>query len=168
MSLFRRCSALRSAGAYHFLSPFKLRPIIEHFIISNYSQNCNLKEYILIEDLMVHSYHGDIPAERKHGQKFLISMKLFIDLSICSSSDKLCDTIDYISACKIIVDIAGRKPSYDMLERLADEILKTMFKKYESTKLTSIQIEIHKPQVHIPYVVKYVGISIFRSKEDYL
>jgi dihydroneopterin aldolase/2-amino-4-hydroxy-6-hydroxymethyldihydropteridine diphosphokinase len=50
---------------------------------------------IHIEELEIFANHGVFQEEKKLGQKFLISVELFLDLSEAGKSDALEKTVNY-------------------------------------------------------------------------
>ena len=127
------------------------------------------RDYVFVDDLIFHGYHGDLQEEKVLGQKFIISLKLYPTskkLIKCANSDLLKDTMDYTVIINEIEEIM-KSTSFDMIEKLGNEIARHAFKVYESDKLEAIQIKITKPNVCIPQNSKGVGVNIFRTVGDF-
>eukprot|EP01084_Bolivina_argentea_P171609 297327_1 len=136
-------------------------------------QNVNLyddrMDYVFVENLILYGYHGDLKEEKILGQKFDISLKLYSNndrLTKVGKSDDLNDTMDYTVIVNEIEKIM-KSTSYDMIEKLGNEIARNAFKAYGFDKLNAIQIKITKPNVPIPQMAKCVGVNIFRTANDF-
>ena len=144
--------------------------------ISNENSNNNKsmsfndrRDYVFIENAIFHGYHGDLKEEKILGQKFECSVKLYPKCQRflkVGNSDNLNDTLDYTIIINEIESIMKSK-SYDMIEKLGNEIARNAFKVYGNDRLEAIQIEIRKPQVPITQMAKCVGVNIFRTSSDF-
>jgi len=116
-------------------------------------------DVIHLRGLEFYAYHGVMPEEQVLGQRFLIDMDLFLDLSQAGSSDKVGDTIHYgevyqeIKAC-----VTG--DSHQLLEHLAEAIAQRVLRQFSCT---SVRIEVHKPQASIPGIFRDVSVEIWRE-----
>src|SRR5260370_7519569 len=54
-----------------------------------------MTDAVFISGLALHAYHGVMQHEAKVGQSFTLDLKLEIDLSEASRSDKLANTVGY-------------------------------------------------------------------------
>ena len=66
-----------------------------------------MKDFIFINGLSLHAYHGVMEHEAKVGQTFKLDVVLHIDLTEASRSDKVADTASYDE----VADIAGKRPT---------------------------------------------------------
>lgn len=127
------------------------------------------RDYVFIENAIFHGYHGDLKEEKVLGQKFECSVKLYPKCQRflkVGNTDNLNDTLDYTIVINEIESIMKSK-SYDMIEKLGNEIARNAFKAYGKDRLEAIQIEIRKPQVPITQMAKCVGVNIFRTFSDF-
>ena len=54
---------------------------------------------IIIEELEVFARHGVFPEENRLGQKFVLSMELYLDLSKAGRTDDLTQSVNYGEVC---------------------------------------------------------------------
>jgi 7,8-dihydroneopterin aldolase/epimerase/oxygenase len=85
--------------------------------------------------------HGAYPGERDAPQPFDVALKLYADLSAAAASDALRETIDYAAVHRRVVAIVEGR-SFDLLERLADEIVRALF---EDRRVLAVEVAIAKP-----------------------
>ena len=87
--------------------------------------------------------HGAYPGEKDREQPFLLAIHMDVDLSAASRSDALADTVDYAAVYETIVSTV-RTTSFDLLERLADEIFVRLF---SDARIASAELSIGKPEL---------------------
>ena len=126
-------------------------------------------DYVFIEILTFHGYHGDLKEEKVLGQKWQMDIKLYPkcrQFVECGKSDRLSDTFDYTVIIKEI-ETMMQSTSYDMMEKLGNEIARTAFQLYGFDKLDAVNVQIRKPHVPITQIVKCVGVNIFRTSDQF-
>ena len=62
-----------------------------------------MSDKFILTGIEIFGYHGDLPEERKLGQKFLVDLELNLDLSIAGKSDELSDTVDYPQILALVI-----------------------------------------------------------------
>ncbi len=100
-------------------------------------------DVIEIRGIRAFGKHGADEPERSHEQPLDIDVRLEIDLSAASSSDDLEATLDYAKLHARILSTV-REQSYHLLERLAAELLKTIF---DDVRVARAQVAIAKPAI---------------------
>ena len=116
-------------------------------------------DVIHLRGLEFYAYHGVLPEEQVLGQRFLIDIDLFSDLSLAGSSDQVGDTIHYGEVYQVIkACVTGDK--HQLIERLAEEIAQRVLKQFFCT---SVRVEVHKPQAPIPGIFRDVSVEIWRE-----
>ena len=116
-------------------------------------------DVIHLRGLEFYAYHGVLPEEQALGQRFLIDMDLFSDLSQAGSSDKVEDTIHYGEVYQVIkACVTG--DSHKLLEHLAEDIAQRVLGQFSCM---SIRLEVHKPQAPIPGIFRDVSVEIWRE-----
>lgn len=83
-------------------------------------------DLITLRGMRVMGRHGANPGERDAEQPFDIEIDLHADLERASRSDDLRDTVNYDTLHKRVAHIV-RSTSFELLERLAAEILDALF-----------------------------------------
>lgn len=120
-----------------------------------------MNDKIILTGIEIFGYHGDLPEERKLGQKFLIDLELNLDLSKAGKSDELADTVDYPKILSEVEKIVGGE-SKNLIETVAEEIAENILKNFD--KVQSLKVTLHKP--FAPLKIKYsdFAVEIFRSR----
>ncbi len=85
--------------------------------------------------------HGANPGEKDVPQPFDVNVHLTADLQAARRSDALADTIDYDALHRQLVRIV-RETSFDLIERLAQELLDAVF---ADPRITSATVTVGKP-----------------------
>ena len=117
-------------------------------------------DVIHLRGLEFYAYHGVLPEEQVLGQRFLIDLDLYLDLSKAGSSDRVEDTIHYGEVYQVIkACVTGE--SHQLLEHLAEDIAQRVLMKFSAT---SVRVEVHKPQAPIPGIFRDVSVEIWRDK----
>ncbi|MFM2331060.1 MAG: 7,8-dihydroneopterin aldolase [Candidatus Parcubacteria bacterium] len=112
---------------------------------------------VFVENLEIVGTHGVLDHERKFEQKFLLDIKATFDATNAATTDKLSDTLDYVSFCRIARETIESKPVY-LVEKLALTIINRIF---EDTRINSVSVTIRKPSVLASGVP---GVTMTRSK----
>ena len=120
-----------------------------------------MNDKLILTGIEIFGYHGDLPEERKLGQKFLIDLELNLDLSVAGKSDKLSDTADYTKILELTEKVVGGKPK-NLIEAVAEELAEKILQNFPNVE--SLKIILHKPNA--PLKIKYldVAVSIFRQR----
>ena len=100
-------------------------------------------DVIEIRGMRLHGRHGANPGERDREQPFDVDVELELDLSRAASSDDLAETVDYAGLHAAIARIV-RERSYNLLERLAQEILDATF---ADVRVRSASVSVAKPNL---------------------
>ena len=116
-------------------------------------------DVIHLRGMEFYAYHGAMPEEQVLGQRFLIDIDLFIDLSQAGFSDQVEDTIHYGEVYQVIKTcVTG--DNHQLLEYLAENIAKRVLEQFSCT---SVRVEVHKPQAPIPGIFRDVSVEIWRE-----
>ncbi len=120
---------------------------------------------ILLKNLVFFGHHGDIPAEREIGQRFIIDLALSLDIAEVAHTDALESTADYVAVHELCRRVVEGEP-VNLLEtlaaRLTDKILA------ETPRLTQVEIVVKKPAVPLRGAVDYVAVELIRTREESL
>ena len=98
---------------------------------------------IAVRGIRAYGKHGANPGERDYLQPFDIEIELGVDLRSARASDVLSETIDYAALRDTIVAMV-RDHSYQLLERLGDEILHAVM---ADVRIATAAITIGKPSL---------------------
>lgn len=104
--------------------------------------------------------HGIFIKERQKGQKFIVDLFLYMDLKKAGNTDNLAHSIDYTTVfddVRKIVEGAAK----NIIESIAEEIAKTLLKKYA---LARVEVAVHKPHAPIAGTFRDVCVRIQRDR----
>jgi dihydroneopterin aldolase len=98
---------------------------------------------IAVRGIRAYGKHGALAGERDDVQPFDLAIELEVDLSAARASDRLADTLDYAAVHARVVELV-RETSYALLERLGEEILRTIL---SDERVHVARVTIAKPNV---------------------
>ncbi|MGF6906436.1 2-amino-4-hydroxy-6-hydroxymethyldihydropteridine diphosphokinase [Fusobacterium sp. PH5-44] len=116
---------------------------------------------ISINNLEFIGYHGVFPEEKKLGQKFLVSIEMFLSTREAAITGDLKKSVHYGEVAKDIKNIFLEK-SYDLLETCAENIGKIILQKY--LLVQEIKISVKKPWAPIQMNFENVSVEITRKR----
>jgi len=102
-----------------------------------------MTDTIELRGIRVFGRHGANPGEKDVPQPFDVDVSLDVDLSAARRSDALADTIDYDKLHRAITAIV-RDRSYDLLERLGQDMLDTIL---ADPRIRAATVQIAKPRL---------------------
>lgn len=116
---------------------------------------------ILIKDLSIFAFHGVNPPEKENGQKFILDITLYTDLSVPCKSDNVRDTVSYSDVIRKVTEVFTAE-KYDLIERAADEVASTVLDEFPS--VCECQVLLKKPEAPIKADFSYVAVEIRRKR----
>ncbi|MDP7578698.1 MAG: dihydroneopterin aldolase, partial [SAR202 cluster bacterium] len=95
------------------------------------------RDSIQLNGMSFYGYHGVSEAERELGQRFVVDLEIYRDLSLAGESDNLDDTVNYTDLYKMVKKIV-EDSRHELLEGLAESIAKRVLEKFavDSVELT--------------------------------
>lgn len=115
---------------------------------------------IYVRDLQVYGFHGVNQQEKDMGQRFLISLELFLSLKEAGETDDLTKTVNYAQLC-FDVEEQFKKEKYDLIEKAAEKLAEFILLKYNL--VSRVKIQIKKPWAPIGKPLDYASIEIDRA-----
>lgn len=115
-------------------------------------------DIVYIRDLRIKARIGIYPWEKAIQQQVRIDLEMAWDNMIPAASDKIEDTLNYKTAAQRVVQLV-EADHYDLVERLAEEIAKTLM---QEMNVLWIRVTVGKP-----FAVKgsaEVGVQIERGQ----
>lgn len=88
--------------------------------------------YITIDNLRMHAFHGVLPQERVVGNDYLISLRVGYPMEKAMETDSLADTMNYAELAKVVSEEMNVQSS--LLEHVAGRILKSIVSKFPLTQ----------------------------------
>ncbi len=116
---------------------------------------------IYLEGLSFFAYHGLHAEEARLGQRFHIDLTCWLDLSKPGQSDAYDDTLCYGALAKT-VEAAVTGHRFNLIERLATEIIETVFA--SDKRIQKIQVRVQKPSAPLPINAGMVSVELVRDR----
>src|SRR5437870_64355 len=120
-----------------------------------------MTDAIFITALVIHARHGVMEHETEVGQRFVIDLELYTDLSESSRTDRLADTVSY-SNVVATATAAFRDVNYKLLERAAGAVADAILAAFP--RIRAVKITVHKPHAPIAAIFDDVGVMLTRSR----
>jgi len=120
-----------------------------------------MTDTIFITGVVVHARHGVMEHETEVGQRFVIDLELFSDLSDASRSDRLVDTVSY-SQVVSTATAAFRNANYKLLERAAGAVADAILAAFP--RIRAVKVTVHKPHAPIAEIFEDVGVVLTRNR----
>jgi len=115
---------------------------------------------IFVKDLEVFAHHGVMQQEKDLGQKFLISLEVFLDLKEAGKSDDLSCTVNYGELCHE-AEKEFQREKYDLIERAAEKLAEFILLNYHG--IDRVKVKVKKPWAPIGRSLLYAGVEIERA-----
>jgi dihydroneopterin aldolase len=117
---------------------------------------------IEIRKMQFFGFHGVLPGENQVGQRFLVSLKMYLSLRQAGQTDDLADTVNYAEVFASVRRIV-EGPPFKLLERLAAVIAEQLLAEFPC--IEGLRVEVEKPGAPIPGVFDSVIVAIERFRE---
>lgn len=114
---------------------------------------------IKIKDLEIYSHHGVLKEENILGQKFLVSVTLFVDAHQAAKQDDLKQSINYAEVAYFIKDFMEQH-TFQLIETVAEQLAYGILKQFPLTE--QVKLEVKKPWAPILLPLDTVSIEIER------
>jgi 7,8-dihydroneopterin aldolase/epimerase/oxygenase len=120
-----------------------------------------MTDTIFIKGLVIHARHGVMDHETEVGQRFVVDLELFSDLSESSRTDHLSDTVSYANVVTTAV-AAFKNTNYKLLERAAGAVADAILAAFP--RIRSVKVTVHKPHAPIAVIFEDVGVVLTRAR----
>jgi len=115
---------------------------------------------ITLQGIDVYAHHGVHPAERELGQRFVIDVDLWGDLSASASQDSLKRALDYTAVHRRICE-ATATTSFHLIEALALHLCRCLLQEFP---LEKVAVTVQKPNPPIPNFLGKVSVTFVRDR----
>ena len=115
---------------------------------------------ISLTGLRAFGYHGVLPAEREHGQEFVIDAVLWLDTRPAAGADDLSLTIDYGALASTLAGIVAGAP-VALIETLAHRLAAACL---ADDRVGQAEVTVHKPAAPVGVPIADVATTIRRSR----
>ena len=123
-----------------------------------------MRTVLFIDNLEVFANHGLFEEENRLGQKFIFDIECELNYKKAMFSDEMTDSISYADIAEVVVKTATTN-TFNLLERLAGEILKNIFTEF--SQIENINLKINKPGAPIKYHFEKCGVEVKTSREEF-
>ncbi|MGM9557208.1 MAG: 2-amino-4-hydroxy-6-hydroxymethyldihydropteridine diphosphokinase [Oscillospiraceae bacterium] len=114
---------------------------------------------IRIEDLEVFAHHGVYPAETQLGQKFLISLTMYLSTRPAGLCDNLEASVNYGEVCSFMTAFTQEHTCL-LIETAAEQLAEALLLRYPL--LQGVTLELKKPWAPVGLPLKTVSVRITR------
>jgi dihydroneopterin aldolase len=115
---------------------------------------------IALHGIDVYAHHGVHPAERELGQRFVIDVDLWADLTASARQDSLRLALDYTAVHRRICELAA-STSFQLIEALALHLCEALLAEFP---LTRVAVTVQKPNPPIPNFLGRVLVTLERER----
>lgn len=120
-----------------------------------------MNDFIEIRNLIVFANHGVMPEEKKMGQKFVISMKLYNDMSQTAGTDDITKAVNYAEVCSFVTEFT-KQNRCKLIETAAENIANALLMCYPA--LSQVDITLKKPWAPIGLPLESVAVTLTRKR----
>ena len=113
-----------------------------------------------LRGLELHGFHGVLPEEREHGQRFLVDICLEPLIERAAATDDIHDAVDYRDVVSVVREVSDGR-AFHLLEALATAVADALL---ERLPLTWVEVTVRKPDVVLDLPVEHAAVSIVRSR----
>ncbi len=117
-------------------------------------------DQIRISNLEVYCHHGVYKEENVLGQKFLVSLELYADLSAASCSDDLTKSVSYGDVCHYVKN-EMENTTYKLIEALTEQLARKVLIRFPI--IEKVIIEVKKPWAPILLPIETVSVVMERA-----
>jgi dihydroneopterin aldolase/2-amino-4-hydroxy-6-hydroxymethyldihydropteridine diphosphokinase len=115
---------------------------------------------IVISHLEVFSHHGVYKEENVLGQKFLVSVEIFADLSAAAKNDDLSKSVNYGEVCHFIKKEMEQN-TFKLIEALTAHLAKKILLEFKN--IEKVKVQVKKPWAPILLPIETVSVEMERG-----
>lgn len=120
-----------------------------------------MNDYIEIDNLIVFANHGVFREEETMGQRFMISLKLYADISKAANTDDISNSINYGEVCSFVTEFTKTHRA-KLIEKAAQDIAYALLEKYQLLK--TVEVQLKKPWAPIGLPLDNVLVNVTRGR----
>lgn len=120
-----------------------------------------MNDYIEIDNLIVFANHGVFREEETMGQRFMISLKLYADISKAANTDDISNSINYGEVCSFVTEFTKTHRA-KLIEKAAQDIAYALLEKYPLLK--TVEVKLKKPWAPIGLPLDNVLVNVTRGR----
>lgn len=120
-----------------------------------------MNDYIEIDNLVIFANHGVFDEEKRMGQRFMVSLKLYTDMSKAASTDDIRESVNYGEVCEFVTNFTKTHRS-KLIEKAAQDISYALLLKYPLIKKAEVMLK--KPWAPIGLPLDNILVKLSRSR----
>lgn len=118
---------------------------------------------IELRELTFYGYHGALPEERRIGQRFVVDLRLGLDLARAGRSDDLALTVDYGQVAESVRSVVEGTP-FQLIEALAEALASTVLDRFALVQ--TVFVRVAKPSAPVSAAPSgTIAVEIERARE---
>lgn len=118
-----------------------------------------MADRIVLTGLAVIGHHGFFPEETAAGQRFLVDVTVWLDVTEAARTDDLTRTLDYSRLADLVAGIVAGPPRR-LIETVATEIADTVMTNFP---VHATEVTVHKPEAPLGLTFADVAVTVRRS-----
>ena len=120
---------------------------------------------ITLSKMEFEGHTGCLDFEKKGGQKFIVSLDIFIDRIKGCYTDELGDTVDYANIYEIVKEIVTGD-SGNLIECLAQKISDGVLK--ADDRIEMVKVTVSKPEAPVKGIFETMEVSLERRRKEFV
>lgn len=120
-----------------------------------------MNDYIEIDNLVVFANHGVFDEEKRMGQRFMVSLRLYMDMSKAAYTDDIDKSVNYGEVCEFVTEFTKTHRS-KLIEKAAQDIAYALLMKYPL--ISKAEVELKKPWAPIGLPLDNVLVRLTRKR----
>lgn len=120
---------------------------------------------ITLSKMEFEGHTGCLDFEKTDGQKFIVSLDLFVDRIRGCYTDELADTIDYANIFEVTKEVVA-SDSGNLIEALAQKISDAVLR--ADNRICKVQVTVSKPQAPVKGIFETMEVSIERRRKEFV
>jgi 7,8-dihydroneopterin aldolase/epimerase/oxygenase len=121
-----------------------------------------MKGMIQIAGLILFAKHGVQEEEAKLGQRFILDIKLEVEITDAVKKDRLDSTVDY-GEVVAVVEAAFRAKRFYLIEAAAAHVASTLLAHFSLVKFA--RVTVRKPSAPVPAAIDFVAATVERKRD---
>lgn len=122
-----------------------------------------MRHRVSLKNMVFYGFHGVYEFERELGQRFYVDLDMQADLSQAGKSDRLEETVDYVTIYNQTKEIVENQ-RFQLLEALSYRIAGEVLRLHPLVEEVSVRIR--KPSVPIAAALEYVEVEAVRRRGE--
>ena len=120
---------------------------------------------IKLSKMEFEGHTGCLDFEKKDGQKFIVSLELFMDRIKGCYTDDLSDTVDYSKIYEITKEVVTEDKG-DLIECLAQKISDAVLK--ADSRIAKVIVSVSKPDAPVKGIFETMEVTIVRRRKEFV